>query len=102
MSRPLDDALSQRSINQARVEKSLKRRHAREQRFRLMGLAAVLAGLAFVALLFISILARGLPAFWQSTITTEVYFDPQIIDIEPRPVFVVGESQQSFQERDNA
>lgn len=94
-----NDTLSHRSIIQARVAKSLRKRHARERRFRLFGLAAVLAGLAFVALLFVSILARGLPAFWQATITAEVYFDPALIQLEPKPVPRAGETPQAFNER---
>lgn len=97
-----NEMLSERAIIQGRVEKGLRRRHARERRFRLFGLGAVMAGLAFVALLFISILARGLPAFWQSSITLDVFFDPAIIQVDPQPVFLAGESPQAFREREIA
>jgi phosphate transport system permease protein len=62
------------------VRASLKRRYAGERRFRLFGLAAVLLGLAFVAMLFISIISKGWTAFTQTTIALPVDFDAQVID----------------------
>lgn len=91
-----------RALLQARIEKNLRRRHAREKLFRGMGLAAVTAGLAFVALLFASILSKGLPAFWQSTLVLDVYFDPQVIQIDPKPTPQAGESPSEFRERELA
>ncbi|THF66898.1 phosphate ABC transporter permease PstA [Pseudothauera nasutitermitis] len=85
-----------------RVEKSLQRRHRAERRFRFIGMSAVVFGLGMVALLFISILAKGLPAFWQATVVTEVYFDPEIIRVDPRPVAQPGESPAQLREREMA
>ena len=62
------------------IEKSLAKRHRKEKAFRFAGLSAVVIGLAFVALLFGSILAKGLPAFWQTSMNVPVYFDPKVID----------------------
>jgi len=62
-----------------RVNASLKRRYAAERRFRLLGAAAVSAGLLFVALLFISIFLNGYTAFGQTHIALDVHFDPAII-----------------------
>ncbi|MCG6966181.1 MAG: phosphate ABC transporter permease PstA [Chromatiaceae bacterium] len=62
------------------VEASLKRRYARERRFKLMGLGAVLLGLLFVTLLFFDIVSKGYTAFVQTHIALEVYFDPAVID----------------------
>ena len=84
------------------VKASLKTRHGRERRFRAVGLGAVIMGLGFVALLFVTIFAKGLPAFWQSTVHAELYFDPEIIKVEARPVRQSEETPQQFQERDNA
>lgn len=92
----------ERSQALSKVEASLRRRHRSERRFRFIGLAAVLAGLAFVALLFSSILIRGLPAFWQSTITLAVHFDPALIDVPAKPVREAGESENAFRDRDYA
>lgn len=84
------------------IENSLARRHRQEKRFRFAGLAAVLTGLTLVAILFISILMRGVPAFWQATLYPEVYFDPEVIQLEEKPVRASGESQSAFNERYSA
>ena len=68
-----------------RIQSSLARRHRKEKTFRIAGFSAVIIGLAFVALLFSSILAKGLPAFWQSSMTVPVYFDPAIINAGGKP-----------------
>ncbi|MEN8663549.1 MAG: phosphate ABC transporter permease PstA [Polycyclovorans sp.] len=86
----------------ARVAASLKKRHAAEKRFRFFGVLASLLALSFVAIFFVSILSRGLPAFWQATFNLDVYFDPVIIEVEPRPVPNPGESPADFQQRDYA
>ena len=86
----------------ARVAASLKKRHAAEKRFRFFGVLASLLALSFVAIFFVSILSRGLPAFWQATFNLDVYFDPAIIEVEPRPVPNPGESPADFQQRDYA
>ena len=81
------------------IEGSLKKRHRKEKLFRAVGFSAVMIGLFFVVLLFTSILSRGLPAFWQSSMTTQIYFDPQVINVGPKPVPKSGESPAAFQER---
>lgn len=83
------------------IEASLKRRHRSEKLFKFWGLSAVSLALVFVALLFFSIVSRGLPAFWQYAVTLDVHFDPEIIDIEPLPVQEEGEVPAVFQERMN-
>jgi phosphate transport system permease protein len=82
-----------------RVVASLKRRRAREVRFRLIGLSAVAVSVGLVALLFISILSKGLPAFWQATFVMDVHFDPAVVEIGPKPVRRAGESPAQFEER---
>jgi phosphate transport system permease protein len=64
----------------ARVERGLRRRYWAERRFRAYGLAAIGFGLAFVLILFGSIVARGLPAFQQAQLTLPIYYDPAVID----------------------
>ncbi|MCH4246230.1 phosphate ABC transporter permease PstA [Acinetobacter populi] len=82
-----------------RIEASLGKRHRKEKVFKSMGFSAVMIGLFFVALLFGSILIRGLPAFWQSSLVTNVYFDPNEIKVGPKPVPRSGESPAAFEER---
>ena len=62
------------------VNASLKRRYARERRFRYLGLGAVILGLLFVGVLFGDIIGKGYSAFVQTHIELEVYFDPEVID----------------------
>lgn len=82
-----------------RIESSLKKRHFKEKAFKGFGFTAVVIGLCFVALLFGSILSRGLPAFWQSSMTTSIYFDPDIIKVSAKPIPRSGESPAAFEER---
>ncbi|WP_422666892.1 phosphate ABC transporter permease PstA [Billgrantia endophytica] len=84
------------------IEKSLDRRHAKERRFRRMGLAAVTTGMVLVVILFSSILMRGLPAFWQATFYLDIHFDPEVVQVEARPVQEAGERAADFRDRDLA
>ena len=74
------------------IRSGLRARHARERRFRGYGVAAIVAALGFVAILFVMILSKGLPAFTQAKIALDVYFDPAIIKVEPKPVQEEGQS----------
>ncbi|MBT8130616.1 MAG: DUF3333 domain-containing protein, partial [Gammaproteobacteria bacterium] len=62
------------------VRAGLEKRYRREARFRRMGLAAVILGLVFVSMLFISIIGNGYTAFWQTFIQLEVQLDASLID----------------------
>ena len=62
------------------VRGTLPRRRRAERRFRNLGRLAVLVGLAFLALMFVSIIAKGHPAFRQTWVKLPVFFDPQVID----------------------
>lgn len=85
---------------QQKVTASLKKRHRKERLFKGIGLAAVLASLLLVLVLFVNIFAKGLPAFWQSAITLDIYFDPQIIKISDKPVQRKDETDNAFRQRD--
>lgn len=104
-SSPLDQSFDSQSAAELRekrkrmIESSLSKRHRKEKLFRRFGLAAVISGLFFVVLLFGSILAKGLPAFWQTSISVPVYFDPTIVNVGVKPVQRAGESPAQFQER---
>ena len=87
------------SLVQQKVVASLSRRHRKEKLFRRTGLLAVLISLALVAVLFINIFSKGVPAFWQSAITLDIYFDPKIIKIPEKPQQQADESENDFRQR---
>ncbi len=62
----------------------LKRRHAAERRFRFYGVAAIVIGLGFLAVLLFSIVSKGYTAFVQTAITVSVEFSADIIDKDGR------------------
>ena len=62
------------------IVSGLARRQRAERRFRLYGLTAVILGMAFLLLLFGSIVANGHKAFTQTYIELPIYFDPEVID----------------------
>ncbi|MFC3171869.1 phosphate ABC transporter permease PstA [Acinetobacter vivianii] len=92
-------AAEQREQRKRKIQSSLAKRHRQEKAFRFSGFAAVVIGLAFVALLFGSILSKGLPAFWQNSLTVPVYFDPAIINAGAKPKITAGETPAHFEER---
>ncbi|MBQ7625744.1 MAG: phosphate ABC transporter permease PstA [Rhodocyclaceae bacterium] len=88
------------AVRLARIRATLPRRHARERRFRALGRAAVGFGVLCVVFLFASILVKGVPAFWQAQMVTEVYFDPARIRVPPPPQPQQGETPAQFQARE--
>ncbi len=64
------------------VNASLARRYRAERRFRLIGMSAVVIGLAFVAILFADIIGKGHSAFQQTYIRLTVDFAAEVIDPE--------------------
>ena len=67
---------------QAAVDKTLKRRYARERRFRAYGLAAVLVGLVFLVAFFANIVSNGVSAFRQTEIVLPVVVSAA--DVDPK------------------
>ena len=61
------------------VNQGLQKRYAAEKRFRMLGLAAIIASMLFLALLFVTIIGNGYTAFWQTFVKIDVYFDPEIL-----------------------
>jgi len=61
------------------VNRSLKRRYRAERRFRFYGLSAIVISLVFLALLFVSIVAKGYTAFWQTSMRLPIHFDTQVL-----------------------
>ncbi|RFC67872.1 MULTISPECIES: phosphate ABC transporter permease PstA [Mesorhizobium] len=64
----------------ARRDIGLKKRYAAEARFRMYGIAAITFGLVFLAIMLGTIISKGHTAFWQTTVTLPVTFDPTLID----------------------
>ena len=64
----------------AAIKKSIKKRYAAERRFRAYGIAAILFGLSFLAVLFGSIVSTGYTAFVQSSFELNVLLDRAVID----------------------
>ena len=54
------------------VQATLKKRYAREKRFRLFGLISILISLLFLVVLLTDIISKGLPAFQQSYVKVDV------------------------------
>ena len=84
---------------QQRVAASLRRRRRSETLFRSVGLGSVLVSLALVAILFINIFSKGVPAFWQTSFEVDIYFDPDIISIAEKPEQQANESFSDFDAR---
>jgi len=64
------------------VRQGLPRRYRAERRFRRYGQIAVAVSLAFLALLFVSIIGKGYGAFVQTFVRLDVHFDPEILQAE--------------------
>jgi phosphate transport system permease protein len=62
------------------VKRRISRRYAAERRFRFYGIAAILFGLTFLAILFGSIFMKGYTAFVQSSFKLQVFLDPDVLD----------------------
>ena len=93
------NAAELREKRKQKIQSSLAKRHRKEKTFKYFGFSAVILGLLFVALLFGSILSKGLPAFWQNSLTLPIHFDPAVIQVSKQPVQTANESPAQFEER---
>jgi phosphate transport system permease protein len=76
----------QASLDRTRlIRAGLRRRHLGETIFRGLGLAAVILAIGFVALLFVDVIRKGVPAFTQSNLHLAINFDPELIKVEAPP-----------------
>lgn len=64
-----------------KVVKSLARRHAAEKRFHFYGMASVFFGMLCLVVLFTDILNKGVSAFTQTSLTTEIYIDSDYLEL---------------------
>ena len=78
MNNPADTTPPRRAIDI--VNASLKRRYARERRFRGLGATAVTLGMVFVVLLFADIILKGYTAFQQTYIQLPIELAAATID----------------------
>lgn len=63
------------------VNRNLAKRYAKEKRFRLFGLASILAGLAALCFLMVTIVSTGWGAFTQSYVQLTLDLDPEVLAI---------------------
>ena len=68
------------AVRADRLRAGLKRRYAREGRFRLYGLLAIGVAVGFLLLLLGRIFEQGHTAFYAHSMTVPVYMDPARID----------------------
>ena len=64
-------------------EQRLKKRHNAEKRFRFYGLASIFFALLFVLILVHNIFSKGSSAFMKTAINVEVFFDKDLLELEP-------------------
>ncbi|MFT5401121.1 MAG: phosphate transport system permease protein, partial [Gammaproteobacteria bacterium] len=64
------------------VKQGLRKRYAREMRFRLYGRLAVLVGFVFLAILLVDIITRALPAFSATEIRLQIPMDFESLGLE--------------------
>lgn len=62
------------------IRRGLPRRYAAERRFKIYGIAAIIFSLAFLSVLFASIISKGYTSFVQSTFHVSVFLDPKVVD----------------------
>lgn len=79
-----------------KVRAGLGRRHRGELIFKSLGLLSVILALGFVAILFVTVVSKGLPSFQQARLHLEVFFDPAIIDVGPPPERAPGQSEADY------
>lgn len=84
MSSILSDAAGKSAVSATtqQVTSGLARRYAAEKRFRFYGIFAIVASLSFLALLLISIVSKGLPAFTQTYMQLDVPLELSTLGID--------------------
>ena len=68
------------AVARERVADSLKKRHRKEARFSNYGRIAIATALLFLSVLFVSILNKGLPGFFQYYVTFDVALSAEELD----------------------
>ena len=66
------------------VKASLKKRYAKERRFKAYGIFSIVASLAFLAFLLIDITYKSIPAFTQTYVQLEIDFSHKTLKLEEK------------------
>ncbi len=82
MPRQLPDTLRDHRKAAEAVARGLRSRYRAETRFRLYGMAAVALGMAFLAILFVTIVGKGWSVFRQSYVQLEIFYDREVLDTD--------------------
>lgn len=64
-----------------KIQAGLKKRYAREKRFRFFGLMSIIISFAFLMVLLVTIFSKGMPAFQQTYIKLDIEFDEATLGI---------------------
>ena len=64
-----------------KIEESLRRRYAKEKRFRVYGMLSLFISFAFLFVLLFTIISKGLPAFQQTYIKLDVTIDEAVLKV---------------------
>lgn len=68
------------AVRPPRRDIGIKKRYAAEARFKWYGRIAIFFGLAFLAIMLVSIVGKGYTAFWQTNITLPITYDAAVLD----------------------
>jgi phosphate transport system permease protein len=91
----------------ARIEKSLKKRHAKEVRFKSMGLLAIAFGFLMLVILVFDISSKAMPAFYQHHLKIDIEYNTEwlglnVDEIQSSSSLNDGNQQLSQQELNTA
>ncbi len=64
------------------IKAGLKKRYAKEKRFKFFGLLSILVSFTFLLILLFTIISKGLPAFQQTYIKLDITLDESILGID--------------------
>ncbi len=64
------------------VTDSLGKRYAAEKRFRIYGIVSIMLAIAFLLILLVSIVSKGLPAFTYTQVQLPITYDETVVDPE--------------------
>ncbi len=92
-----DAAIGSLPVPKAPVRRDigLKRRYAAETRFRWYGIAAILFGLLFLAIMLVTIVGKGYTSFMQTSVLLPITFDAAVIKPEKVDPLALGKLAQA-------
>ena len=63
------------------IRAGLKKRYAREKRFRAYGIASLMISFAFLLVLLFTIVSKGWPAFQQTYVKLDIVLDETVLNV---------------------